>query len=128
MRANTFKASSIKTALAASILLLAGGVSHAQTVSLTASSTTTTLPDGQVVPMWGYTCSAAAVAPATCAALNPNAAVATPWSPVLITVPSGSTLTVNLTNSLPIPAGGSAGVPTSLMIVGQLGGGLGRLT
>ena len=118
MRFNTFKSLLMKSGLAASVLLLASGAAFAQSVSLTAGASTTTLPDGQVVPMWGYSCSAAAVAPATCATLNPAAAVGT-WSPVVITVPPGA-LTINLTNSLP------AAVPeTSLVIVGQLGGGLG---
>jgi hypothetical protein len=118
MRFNTFKSLLIKSGLAASVLLLANGAAFAQSVSLTAGATTTTLPDGQVVPMWGYSCSAAAVAPATCVSLNTKAAVGT-WSPVVITVPAGP-LTISLTNSLP------AAVPeTSLVIVGQLGGGLG---
>jgi hypothetical protein len=118
MRFNTFKSLLMKSGLAASVLLLASGASFAQTVSLTAGASATTLPDGQVVPMWGYSCTAAAVAPATCVSLNPTAAVGT-WSPVVITTPPGS-LTINLTNSLP------AAVPeTSLVIVGQLGGGLG---
>src|SRR4029077_14434224 len=69
---------------------------------------------------------------ATCAALNPNAPPANPatvpptpagWSPVVITVPTGQILTINLTNSLSFSNGNT--VPTSLMIVGQLGGGLG---
>ena len=120
MRFNTFKSRLIQSVLAASVLLLASGASFAQTVNLTAGASTTTLPDGQVVPMWGYNCSAAAVAPATCRSLNPSAAVGT-WSPVVITVPPGS-LTISLTNSLP------AAVPeTSLVIVGQLGGGLGGI-
>src|SRR5947207_5601246 len=118
MRSTTYKSALIKSGLAASVLLLASGASFAQSVSLTAAATTTTLPDGSVVPMWGYSCSAAAVAPATCASLNANAAVGT-WSPVVITVPPGN-LAISLTNSLP------AAVPeTSLVIVGQLGGGLG---
>src|ERR1700730_18130735 len=118
MRFNTFKSLLIKSGLAASVLLLANGAAFAQSVSLTAGATTTTLPDGQVVPMWGYSCSAAAVAPATCVSLTTKAAVGT-WSPVVITAPPGD-LTINLTNSLP------AAVPeTSLVIVGQLGGGLG---
>jgi hypothetical protein len=116
MRSNTLKATLSKTVLAVAILLLGAGVSFAQTVNLTAASANAIMPDGQAVPMWGYTCSAAAVAPATCAAANPNASAA--WSPVVITVPPGP-LTINLTNSLPAP------VPTSLVIVGQLGGGLG---
>src|SRR6266576_5167476 len=108
------------TILAVAVLLLTAGGLFGQSVTLTAGPTTVKLPDGQVVPMWGYTCSAAAVAPATCAASNPNAAGG--WSPVVITVPPGP-LTINLTNNLPgvVPE-------TSLMIVGQLGGGLGDIT
>ena len=118
MRFNISKSLPIKSGLAASLLLLASGVSFAQSVSLTAGATSTTLPDGSLVPMWGYGCSAAAVAPATCASLNTTAPAGT-WSPVVITAPPGD-LTINLTNSLP------AAVPeTSLVIVGQLGGGLG---
>jgi hypothetical protein len=117
MRFNYLK-TCLKTAvLITTGLLLGAGASFAQSVSLTAAATTTTLPDGSVVPMWGYTCSAAAVAPATCAALNLNAPLGT-WSPVVITVPPGA-LTISLTSNLPA-------VPeTSLVIVGQLGGGLG---
>lgn len=95
--------------------------SVAQSVTLTASPSTAVLPDGQSVPMWGYTCGTTATpAGASCVALHPGAG----WSPVLITVPvaAGATtasLTVNLTNNLPAP------VPTSLVIVGQIGGGLG---
>jgi FtsP/CotA-like multicopper oxidase with cupredoxin domain len=102
-------------------LLLTAGASFAQSVSLTAAPATATLPDGTAVPMWGYSCSAV-VAPvtATCANLNPAAAaVPGTWSPIVITVPPGP-LTITLTNSLP--------VPTSLTIVGQLGGGLGDVT
>ncbi|NPT60323.1 hypothetical protein GNZ13_38650 [Paraburkholderia sp. 5N] len=97
--------------------MTASGVSFAQVVNLTAKATIATLPDGQSVPMWGYSCSAAATLPATCAAANPGAGAN--WSPVVITVPYGQPLTINLTNNLP------GAVPTSLVIVGQLGGGLG---
>src|SRR5438309_3958682 len=125
MRFNYLKAT-LKTAmLAVSVLLLGAGVAVAQG-NLTAQPTSTTLPDGTVVPMWGYSCGAA-VAPATCVSLNPHAPAAigtTPagWSPVVITVPTGQVLTINLTNSLSF---GANSVPTSLVIVGQLGGGLG---
>src|SRR5437660_713796 len=123
MLPNYLKASLKTAVLITTVLLLGAGLAAAQTVSLTAGPTSVTLPTGDVVPMWGYTCGAAATA--TCAALNPNAPVAigtTPagWSPVVITVPyvaTGTSLTISLTNSLP--------VPTSLVIVGQLGGGLG---
>ena len=101
--------------LSAALFGIWGTATEAQSINLTATSTSTTMPDGQVVPMWGYTCQGASVAPATCAASNPAAAGA--WSPIVITTTPGS-LTINLTNSLP-------GVPTSLVIVGQLGGGLG---
>src|SRR5882672_11638588 len=99
MSANTSKASLIRKGLAASILLMASGLSFSQSVvSLTASQTTTKLPDGQVVQMWGYSCGAGP-SNATCAAANPNAAGT--WSPVVITIPSSSTsLTISLTNSL----------------------------
>src|SRR6202171_1300374 len=104
--------------LAVAALLLTAGASFAQSVNLTAAPTTATLPDGQVVPMRGYTCTGAPVT-ATCAASTPNAGPG--WSPVVITVPPGD-LTINLTNNLSF---GTNRVPTSLLIVGQLGGGLG---
>src|SRR6266853_2336804 len=130
MRFLNFKSALIKSGLAASVLLLASGASFGQQqVNLTAGPTTTTLPDGSVVQMWGYSCAGATViaaSTATCAALNPASAATltapATWSPVVITVPTGQGLTINLTNSLSF-AGGS--IPTSLVIVGQLGGGLG---
>ncbi len=87
-----------------------------QTINLSAAPTTVTLPDGTVVPMWGYFCgSAVTTATATCAALNPysvgNATAVPPvpptWSPVVITVPyasTGTSLTINLSNNLLVPA------------------------
>src|SRR6266480_2617029 len=123
MRMNNFKVI-LKAALrVVCILPFAAAASFGQqVVNLTAAPTTTTLPDGTAVPMWGYFCGTAA----TCAALNPASAATltapATWSPVVITVPTGQGLTINLTNSLSF-AGGS--IPTSLMIVGQFGGGLG---
>src|SRR6266853_3497554 len=130
MRFLNFKSALIKSGLAASVLLLASGASFGQQqVNLTAGPTTTTLPDGSVVQMWGYSCAGATViaaSTATCALLNPAAAATltapATWSPVVITVPTGQDLTINLTNSLSF---GANSVPTSLVIVGQLGGGLG---
>ena len=190
MRSNFMKAALKRAVLAVTVLLLGATASFAQQqVNLTAGPTTATLPDGSVVPMWGYICGSAVTgSTATCAASSPSAlrpsswaastaygvgkfvvdtnqnvqmvttagtsgaaaptwgttagattpdgtvvwtfqsslasflAVATNWSPVVITVPTGASggLTINLTNSLP------ASVPeTSLVIVGQLGGGLG---
>ena len=131
MRSNSLK-QTLKTAvLAATILLL--GVSAAlaqQQVSLTAAPGTLTLPDGSAVPMWGYACGTAVTgSTATCAKLNLTAPV-NGWSPVVITVPTGQDLQINLTNLLTFPITGSTSgatntVPTSLVIVGQIGGGLG---
>ena len=110
------------TILAAAMLLLGATVSLAQQeVDLTAGATSITLPDGSLVPMWGYTCGSTQVSgsTATCASLNTHASGS--WSPVVITVPSNATggLQIVLRNNLPSP------VPTSIVIVGQLGGGLG---
>src|SRR6516165_2012370 len=145
MRTSHFKANAIMKAavLVASMLLFGVSASFGQqTVNLTAAPTTMTLPDGTTVPMWGFFCGTAATgATATCAALNPLAVATTttpaPWSPVVITVPyvaaatggSATSLTINLTNNLSFaPAGTTtANVPTSIVIVGQVGGGLGVL-
>ena len=132
MRFNYLNATLKTAVLVATVLLLEAGLAAAQQINLTAAPTTLTLPDGSTVPMWGYSCGTAVTgSTATCAALNPNAG--TGWSPVVITVPSVSTgtgLTVNLTNSLSFtPAGATTAntVPTSLIIVGRVGGGLGVL-
>src|SRR5438132_12726642 len=136
MRSNNYKSVLKHAGLAATVLLLASGVAFGQqTVNLSVGPATATLPDGTAVPMWGYTCGTAVTgSTATCTALNPavqtfNTNPATPvasvgslWSPVVITVPSGQDLTITLTNNLTF-AGGN--IPASLVIVGQLGGGLG---
>src|SRR5438309_6289219 len=99
MPTNNFKAI-LKAALrVAAILPFAAVVAFGQqTVNLTAGPTTTTMPDGTVVPMWGYSCGTAVNgSTATCAKSNP---LATGWSPVVITVPTGQSLTINLTNNL----------------------------
>jgi hypothetical protein len=115
--------------LATTALLLTAGMASAQSVvNLTASRQSTTLPDGNSVPMWGWTCGTgtAAAVGATCTALTYTNGALTPqsggttWQPPLIVVPyvgAGTSLTINLTNSLP--------VETSLVILGQSGGGLG---
>src|SRR5882757_1568890 len=125
MRSKNFYKSVLKHAgLVASVLLLASGAAFAQQqVNLTAGSAAALLPDGTGVPMWGYTCGAAASgSTAACAPLNAVAASLGAWSPVVITVPTGQDLQINLTNNLSFTSGN---VPTSLVIVGQLGGGLG---
>ena len=131
MRSNYLKATLKTTVLALSALLLGAGASFAQTVvNLTAAPANAILPDGQSVPMWGYFCNndlnlTPPTTPGACSALNVNAG--TGWSPVVITVPTGQGLTINLTNNLSFGATLN-NVPTSLVIVGQLGGGLGDLT
>src|SRR5438045_2632727 len=119
MRLNSLKSILKAAVLGASVLLVGAGMASAQQqINLTAGASTTTLPDGSVVPMWGYTCGTATTGSATCANLK---AATAGWSPVVITVPTSATggLTINLTNSL--------SVPTSITIVGQLGGGLGAV-
>src|SRR5581483_335401 len=107
--------------LAAAVLLLVSGLAFGQAVTgpevhLTAVATTITLPDVSSVPMWGYQCGATDTA---CRRLNPGA---NGWSPVVITAAAGQSMAIDLTNNLSFA--GNA-VPTSLVIVGQLGGGLG---
>jgi hypothetical protein len=128
MRSNSMKSTLKATLLAVTILLLTAGLASAQTVSLTASQQTTTLPDGNTVPMWGWTCGAitqGTTGTTTCTAptyntttgvLNPQTG-GTIWQPPLIVVPyvtTGASLTINLTNSLP--------VETSITILGQVAG------
>jgi len=125
MRTNNFKAI-LKAALRVVCILpfAAAAAFGQQQVNLTAGPANATLPDGSVVPMWGYTCGTVTLTGPGCRPLNP-AATPGSWSPVVITVPyvaTGTSLTINLTNSLTF---GANSVPTSLVIVGQLGGGLG---
>jgi len=136
MRSNYLKATVKAAVLAVTVLLLTAGVSSAQNVvNLTASQQSTTLPDGNTVPMWGWTCGALTAAQilagniaVPCTALTYNTATGvlnpqtggTTWQPPLIVVPyvsTGTSLTINLTNTLP--------VETSLVIIGQSGGGFG---
>ena len=120
MRFMTLKAIGKAAARGAAVLLIGAGFAGAQTtVNLTAAPATAGLPNGAGVPMWGYTCGAATGG--SCSTLNPTATAGV-WSPVVITVPyTGpfTKLSINLTNNLPAP------VPTSITIIGQLGGGLG---
>lgn len=126
MQRSHFTKSITTTVIGLLVLLLGATVAVAQQqVNLIAGPTSVTLPDGSSVPMWGYTCGAVVSgSTATCAASNP---AATGWSPVVITVPSGQALAINLTNNLKFTAPDSTvnAIPTSIVIVGQLGGGLG---
>src|SRR5215469_1774994 len=135
MQTKHFKAILKNAARVLAMLPFAAAAFGQQTINLTAGPTTTTMPDGKTVPMWGYSCGTAVTgSTATCAALNPAAATAGTWSPVVITVPAASAgataLTINLTNNLLFTPAGTAtqnGVPTSIVIIGQVGGGLGQL-
>ena len=116
MRMNNFKAIlKAATLSVAALLLTASGSFAQQQVNLTAAPTTTTMPDGTTVPMWGYSCATAVTgSTATCVKSNPTAVG---WSPVVITVPTGQSLTINLTNNLSfLPPGSSTAnnIPTSL--------------
>jgi len=122
------KTSLIKSALAASFLLAASATALAQsTVTLTARPyPTQPMSDGQTVPMWGYECSTTTTpVGATCTAANGSPQTAGLWQPPLIKVPSGQSLTITLINQLQFDTNN---VPTSLVIVGQVGGGLGDVT
>ncbi|PYU20836.1 MAG: hypothetical protein DMG32_21650, partial [Acidobacteria bacterium] len=130
MRTNYLKVT-LNAAILAVIILLAAGVSSAQIVNLTASQQTVVLPDGNSVPMWGWTCGTVTqgtTAGTSCTALTYNTATGalnaqlggTVWQPPLIVVPSaattaGASLTISLTNTLP--------VETSIVIIGQVSGG-----
>src|ERR1700693_3417762 len=121
MRFNHPKATLKSAVLAVFLLLLGANWAVAQQqINLTAGPTSITMPDGSSVPMWGYSCGA--VVPgstATCAKLNPGTVG---WSAVVITVPTGQSLRIDLANSLSFTAGtGTNTIPTSLVIVGQLG-------
>jgi hypothetical protein len=128
----------LRTAVGASFLLVAGLAAAATTtVNLTAQPSTAVLPDGTSVPMWGY-CTDDATTAATNPALNNGAllnaspcttatalaAVNRQWAPgPTIVVPAGNALTIKLTNKLALP--------TSIVVLGQVGGGVGgpsRLT
>jgi hypothetical protein len=131
MRINSLKATLKTAVLGAAVLLLGASVAGAQQqINLTAGPASATMPDGSQVPMWGYSCGTAVTgSTATCAKLNPGAPG---WSPVVITVPTGATggLTINLTNNLSFTAPGATTpntAPTSITIVGQVGGGLGTV-
>jgi hypothetical protein len=119
--------------LAAALLLGSALGFTQQQVNLAAGASTITLPDGTTVPMWGYTCqplTTGVTSTATCSALKPKAGAGA-WSPVVITVPyvaAGTSLQINLTNNLSFTPVGTTtvnNIPTSLVIAGQLGGGLG---
>src|ERR1035438_9175729 len=128
MRTNNFK-NKLKAAVRILGILPFAAVAAfgQQTINLSVAPTSVTMADGSTVPMWGYFCgTAVSGSTATCAALNPTA---TGWSPVVITVPTGAAggWAIQLTNNLSFTTSGAPNnIPTSIVIVGQLGGGLGN--
>src|ERR1700739_3749410 len=64
----TMKAAAVLSALL--LFAAVGAFGQAQQINLTAGFDTTTMPDGTVLPMWGYTCGTAVTgSTATCAPL-----------------------------------------------------------
>jgi len=127
MRSNYLKAT-LKTVSLGIIVLLCITAAPAQvTVGLTATRQTALMADGTTVPMWGWFCNhnvlsgttttVAVPGGGTCSTLAGVAQIpgtagapSVVWQPPLITVPTGTALTITLTDSLP--------VATSLTIVG----------
>jgi len=102
---------SLRLLAAASLLAVAGSASAA-TFDLVAEQVNKTMPDGSVIPMWGYRL--AAQAPGTATVPGPT-----------LRVPAGDTeLIINLTNNLPQtidlpPVGTGIGTRTSIVVPGQ---------
>ena len=85
MRINKPRVSLIKSGLAMSLLLFASATALAQsTVTLTAAPASAALPDGQAVPMWGYSCGAVSGTGVSCTGATGSAQVAGVWQPPLI--------------------------------------------
>src|SRR5450631_506408 len=129
----------VRRATAAAALLFVAGAATAQNanvidlsaatgapaVNLTAQRMVALLPDGTTAPMWGYCATGYSldggtpVVPSKTTEPKPCATTGTAnWMPgPTIIVNAGTTLIIKLTNNLP--------TPTSLVVLGQLGGGLG---
>jgi hypothetical protein len=104
-------------------LLAATGTLHATTtVNLTAQRSNITLPDGATVPMWRFCGGLDGTSTNSGSTSGGSCTAAAGWTPgPTIIVPVGDpSLTINLNNQLP--------VPTSIVVLGQIGGGLGTPT
>jgi hypothetical protein len=119
MRTSINRATLSVAAIASAMFGAVGAASAATTVNLTAQRVNATMPDGASIPMWGY-CSTGLTstsAPIAGTVVGGNAC-GTTWSPgPTIVVNAGDTLSIVLTNKLP--------VPSSVTILGQVGGELG---
>src|SRR5713101_5635212 len=85
------------------------------TFNLTAQPAFLTQPDGQAVYSWGYGCTGGTPSPATFAPSNFSVTafcntMQVPGPTLIVTAPSSgtTTVTVNLTNSLPTAAGNTS--------------------
>src|SRR5215472_10057579 len=76
MRSNYLKATLKAASLCSMILLFGAVLASAQvTVNLSANRQNATLSDGNIIPMWGWTCSAANLNSATATAVMTNGVV-----------------------------------------------------
>src|SRR3979409_2142651 len=119
MRTSINRATLGVAAIASAMFGAVGAASAATTVNLTAQRVNATMPDGASIPMWGY-CSTGLTSTSTPIAgiVVGGNACGTTWSPgPTIVVNAGDTLSIVLTNTLP--------VPSSVTILGQVGGELG---
>ena len=110
----------LKAAVLVSAFLLFAVATGFGQVNLTAGPTTTTLPDGTTLPMWGYTCGAVVTgATATCAPLAGSSSAAATGSLGGIYILNGgsgytSAPTVNITGGGP----GSGATATATVSLG----------
>jgi hypothetical protein len=111
---------------------------NGQVVTPATAQATAVVANGQVVGISltsagaGYTAAPSVTIAAPTSGTAATATAGPAWSPVVITVPIGASggLQINLTNNLTFTPSGAAtpnNIPTSIMIVGQVGGGLGNV-
>jgi len=96
----------IKTFLPLVLLAIMTGISFSATFNLTADVTTKTMPDGAIIPMWGFSLVSYDIGSGP---VSVNGPVQIPGPE--LTIPPGQDLVINLTNNLP--------VPVSIVIPGQ---------
>jgi hypothetical protein len=113
---------------APAVSISGGGGSNAQATAI--------VNGGQVVGFnftnrgSGYTSAPTVTIAAPGSGRQATAATAPAWSPVLITVPwkpGGASLSIELTNNLSFGTAAGQNIPTSIVITGQVGGGLGTV-
>jgi hypothetical protein len=109
---------------------ITGTGTTAGTFSLTAQAAYISQPDGQGVYSWGYGCLAAPPAasflPSTLSTTAFCSSMQVPGPTLVVT--EGTTVTVNLTNNLPLSAGNTSIVFSGFTLTGTNGGVAGLLT